>query len=248
MNKKKLTIISVVLVMIMAVGGILAYLTDTASVTNTFTVGNVDITLDETAVNPDGTPKLDDQGNQVDRVIENNYHLVPGQEYVKDPTITVEPGSEESYVRMILTVTNKSVMAEIMQGNHEDVNQDGVFDYADLFAGWDDATWTYKGFTEDAETDTISFEFRYNGTVSGFDAEGNKAAVELAPLFEKLVVPGTFTNDDLKAIYGEEDKANDDVKVIVTGHAIQKAGFEDTKDAAGEVTKTAEDAAWEAFV
>ena len=38
------------------IAGTLAYLTAQESVENTFTVGNVGIKLDETIVNPDGTP------------------------------------------------------------------------------------------------------------------------------------------------------------------------------------------------
>ena len=39
----------------LAVGGTLAYLTSHDSVTNTFTVGNVQIKLNEAKANPDGT-------------------------------------------------------------------------------------------------------------------------------------------------------------------------------------------------
>ncbi|MDO5323968.1 MAG: TasA family protein, partial [Clostridia bacterium] len=49
MNKKKVLVlaVSVCLVAILAIGGTLAYFTDTDAKTNTFTVGNVDITLTE---------------------------------------------------------------------------------------------------------------------------------------------------------------------------------------------------------
>ena len=51
--KKKITVIflCVALVAIAIVGASLAYFTDTKTATNTFTMGNVKITLDETDVN-----------------------------------------------------------------------------------------------------------------------------------------------------------------------------------------------------
>ena len=53
MKKKSILMaaIAVMLVAVLVVGGTLAYFTDTKSATNTFTMGNVKITLDETNVN-----------------------------------------------------------------------------------------------------------------------------------------------------------------------------------------------------
>lgn len=75
------------------IAGTLAYLTATDSVKNTFTVGNVSITLDEAKVNEDGEAVTPEQ-----RVDANTYKLLPGQTYTKDPTIHVQAGSEDCYV------------------------------------------------------------------------------------------------------------------------------------------------------
>lgn len=72
------------------IAGTLAYLTATDSVKNTFTVGNVAITMDETDVD-DSTPNED-------RDTENKYKLLPGQTYTKDPIIHVGATSEDCYV------------------------------------------------------------------------------------------------------------------------------------------------------
>lgn len=72
--------------------GALAYLNDTDEAENTFTVGAVDITLDETDVDENG----DKDGE--DRVKENEYKLMPGHEYTKDPMITVAEKSEDCYL------------------------------------------------------------------------------------------------------------------------------------------------------
>lgn len=82
-----------VLLVTASVLGTMAYLTSTDAVTNTFTVGNVTITLDEAKVNPDGTPVAG-----ADRVKANAYKLMPGSTYTKDPTVHVAAGSEDCYV------------------------------------------------------------------------------------------------------------------------------------------------------
>jgi len=78
--KKKLTlVVSLLLVMALSIGGTLAYLTaKTTAVTNTFTIGNIKINLKETTT--------------------GDYKIVPGATVKKDPTITVEKGSEKCYV------------------------------------------------------------------------------------------------------------------------------------------------------
>ncbi len=69
-----------------------AYLTDTETVTNTFTVGKVAITLDEAKVKADGTV------DGTDRVKANEYKLMPGREYKKDPTVHIDADSEDCWV------------------------------------------------------------------------------------------------------------------------------------------------------
>ena len=70
----------------------MAFLTDTAKVKNTFTVGNVDITLNEAKVTVYG------KADGTDRVTENTYKLIPGKTYTKDPTVTVDTDSEDCYL------------------------------------------------------------------------------------------------------------------------------------------------------
>lgn len=93
--KKKIALMvtSLVLVVAMAVGGTLAYLTSTTGpVTNTFTVGNVTIDMDEAKVTEYGVKDGDT------RVKANTYKMIPGHTYVKDPTITVADGSESCWL------------------------------------------------------------------------------------------------------------------------------------------------------
>lgn len=82
-----------VLLVVTTVFVTMAYLTSQATVTNTFTVGNVAITLDEAQV--------DTAGNAVTpaaRVKTNEYKLIPGHNYIKDPTVHVASDSEDCWL------------------------------------------------------------------------------------------------------------------------------------------------------
>jgi len=228
MNVKKAVLYGMSLTAVAAVSvfGTLAYLTDKDSVANTFTVGNIEITLDEADVDVNGTPIAN-----ADRVKENKYHLIPGQSYTKDPTMTVKAGSEKSYVRALVTINCASQLDTIFA-------PDGGVELIDIFQGYD-AGWIYKTETRDDTANTITYEFRYKDTVDGFDDTGAEKDKVLPALFKGFTVPGFFDGDDLKALAG--------LKIEVVGHAIQASTFKDGVDAAGNVLYTAEDAAWEAF-
>lgn len=95
-SKKKVfvTVLCAAALVVASVLGTMAYLTSqTETVTNTFTVGNVAITLDEAKVSETGVP---DEGAA--RVKANDYKLIPGHEYTKDPTVHVTAGSEDSWL------------------------------------------------------------------------------------------------------------------------------------------------------
>lgn len=86
-----------ILLVVGSIAGTVAYLTSTDTVTNTFTVGNVAITLDEAKVDVYGVV------DGTDRVKENTYKLIPGHSYTKDPVIHVQAGSEKSYLFVKIT-------------------------------------------------------------------------------------------------------------------------------------------------
>lgn len=81
-----------ILLVAVSIAGTLAFMTDTKTVTNTFTVGNVTITMNETPVDPYGVAQSGD------RVTANEYKLVPNHTYVKDPTIHVDDNSETCWL------------------------------------------------------------------------------------------------------------------------------------------------------
>lgn len=199
MKKALLIILCVVAIIGATIMGTLAWLTDEATVENTMTVGKVDITVDETEVDINGKP-VDDP----DRVTSNKYHLIPGQRYTKDPTMTVAADSEEAYVRMLLTLNCKTELDAIFA-------PDGV-ELTTIFKGYDASNWRFEKETADTAANTVTYEFRYKEVVKPTDE-----AVVLEPLFREFVVPGYLSGEDMASI--------EDLTITVTGHAIQAAGF-----------------------
>ena len=94
-SKALLMTLCAVLLVAASVLGTMAYLTSTpGAVTNTFSIGKIDITLDEAKVDVDGK-KIEPEV----RVTENPYKLMPGHEYDKDPTVHVTTlNSENAYI------------------------------------------------------------------------------------------------------------------------------------------------------
>ncbi len=95
MSKKSLIIIaSVVMVVCIAVVGTFAYLTSISNpYKNVFTIGNVDITLEEEGGNPDSSAPSDKPVN--------NFKLIPLEEITKDAKITVGTKSEDAYIFVV---------------------------------------------------------------------------------------------------------------------------------------------------
>ena len=99
---------SAVLLVTASVMGTMAYLqATTATVTNTFTVGNVSFEegigsgLDEAKVNEYGERvNADDMVDETAdiRVAANTYKLIPGHKYVKDPTIHMADETEDCWL------------------------------------------------------------------------------------------------------------------------------------------------------
>ena len=206
MKKKLTTVLAIVLVIAMSVVGTYAYLTSHDTVTNTFTVGNVQIKLDEAKANADGS--LYDNG--VTRVDANSYKLLPGHTYAKDPMVTVLEGSESSYVKMTVTFSKAAELDAIFAPNGADMTS--------IFKGYDKNNWKLKNVTEDTTANTRTYEFWYKETVAAPNAD-----VALDALFDSITVPGNLTNAQLDSIKG--------MTITVNAYAIQADGFTDAADA-----------------
>ena len=205
-SKALLLSLCAVLLVVASVMGTMAYLTSSDTVTNTFTVGSVNIKLDEAKANPDGTLV---EGS--DRVKANSYKLLPGHTYNKDPMVTVLKGSESSYVKMTVTFTKAAELDAIFAPT-------GGANLTSIFNGYDSTNWIDKGNTEDTVKNTRTYEFWYKDTVAAPTAD-----VVLDALFDSITVPGTITKDQLATIEG--------MTITVNAYAIQADGFTGAADA-----------------
>lgn len=206
-TKSKALILTLCAVLLVAASmlGTMAYLTDNKTVTNTFTVGQVKIKLDEAQVTPDGKPVAD-----AARVAENSYKLIPGHTYNKDPMVTVLKDSEASYIKMTVTFSNAKELDTIFAPNGADMTK--------IFNGYDNTSWIYKGNTKDETKNTRTYEFWYKEAVGAPTAD-----VALDALFDSITVPGTITNEQLATIEG--------MTITVNAYAIQADGFADAEAA-----------------
>ena len=106
MKKKILTVALVFALLCTCFAGTYAYLTDTHAQKNTFTTGNVLITLDEAKVKLDketGNLVADGTNRITDGAKEQSYHLYPAMTVLKDPTIRVDAESEDAWIAAKIT-------------------------------------------------------------------------------------------------------------------------------------------------
>ena len=238
-SKALLLTLCAVLLVAASVMGTMAYLTSTDTVENTFTVGNVKITLDEAKVNTDGTPAA-----PAERVKANEYKLLPGHTYTKDPTVTVKAVSESSYVRMKVTFNNAAdIIAMCTDPEFAEDDPTGVENAYPLIrmvkfveanaAEWDgiipdnmvdteDMLADTKYFAYDKTADTLTYYFYYTETVAAPTAD-----VVLPVLFDSITVPEWVTGEQLAAL--------NDFNITAVAEAIQADGFANA------------DAAWTAY-
>lgn len=237
-SKALLLTLCAVLLVAASVMGTMAYLTSTDKVENTFTVGNVKITLDEAKVNTDGTPV-----EGADRVKANEYKLLPGHTYTKDPTVTVKAVSESSYVRMKVTFNNAAqIIAMCTDPDFADeiTGVENAFPLIRMvnFVEANAAKWNglvpdnmteaeemlgnTKYFAYDKAADTLTYYFYYTETVAAPTAD-----VVLPVLFDSITVPEWVTGAQLAKLEGFE--------ITAVAEAIQADGFANA------------DAAWAAY-
>lgn len=217
MKAKKVMALALAAVMLIATSVALtvAYLIDSDQVKNTFTVGKVYIELDETDVDLYGVKDGED------RVEANEYKLIPGHTYIKDPVVHVEKGSEKSYVRILVTITDLEDVKAAFGTDHET----GYFLPQNHVAGWDPAVWLTKGVKEATDGKSATYEFWYNGVVDAREAE---ADVDLPALFTSITVPDAATNTQILAL--------EEMQIDIVAHAIQADGFDTADEAWGEWT------------
>ena len=202
MKKKSilLTLTAVVLAMAIGVGGTIAYFTSTTDdVKNTFTVGNVAITLNEAKVD-----YADDKwtaNKDVPRVTENRYENVyPGAHLPKDPTIHVAADSQDAYVAMKVVIS-KAAAWKALAEDHASLNN-----LETVFEGYTEANWTKIAATE--QGDNLVYVYMWE--------QGKVSANADLTLFTAMNIPAELSSEEIETLDG--------FTVTATGYAVQAQG------------------------
>ena len=190
-------LLAAVLLVSATVAVTVAYLTaETGVVTNTFEVGNVQIDLDEVKVDEYGAIDETVSG----RVKENDYTLIPGHEYVKDPTVYVEFGSQPCW--LFVKVVNGLERIEAEDGT---LMSDGTTKYVSIEKQMEANGWR--------SLDGVNNVYYYKTII-----DARKAKVE------KLVFANFML--DGEAVF-EDDSHNETYDdVTIDAYAIQADGFD----------------------
>ena len=211
-----LTLLSLALIAVIVIGGSAAYFTDQDEVTNVFTMGKIDIGLEEPGWN-----ETDGLG------------MFPGSVKTKDPTVTAVEGQSYMRIRMELTDANGS---PITDANRISLILATLFYDKDFQE--DSPNITVGEFYQTQELDALlvsgkvlpefnADDFIFAGNETGkpgvryynykgiFDADIPSVAV----LFTNVVVPADWDNEEVEILQG----ANGGYKILLTAEAIQSA-------------------------
>lgn len=248
MKKKILSICLVACFAIMAIAGAsLAYLTDDDQATNTFTIGNVKIELNEQQRNDDGTALEEfEQNKELLPIVgsaqgEKDQFGMPVAENYQDKIITVKnTGKNNAYVRVIVafpTALEEDPAKPAQNIIHFNTGNrflaDGSYEAGVKEENADSKNWTEK-FEGAYEIDGIMYNlysYTYANSIAsgietasacvvGFYVDQNANVVEVdgKPMFEKN---GEVIDFDL----------TNGIKVPVFAQAIQADGFDSAADA-----------------
>lgn len=230
MKKKIIALCICVMMLTVAVaGGTLAYFTDEAAQTNTFTAGKVDITLTESVVEEDENGNLVSTG---ERTSENQeYKLFPGQTVTKDPTISLASDSEKAYVAAVLTVRDEDGDIEALIGTGYEnllginailsggfVQENAAMKTAHPLSGGalpvygDDSYSLYQ--TADKSAGVYTFYFF---------AEEEQSAGDSVLIFDTISIPADWDNEEMAKL--------DALTLEIQAYAAQAHGFDSCFDA-----------------
>ena len=213
MTKKRFVaiLLCVTLVALAAIGATFAYLTDSKTVKNTFTVGDVKIKLDETNVNaPEG-----------DRVTSNTYNVYPGAVVTKDP-IVHNTGKNGAYVRAVVTIEDGMNWLGLYNENVWTAPQEAAFNAMinnTLGEGWELVDIAYDMSGPNHPTSDFVATLKYTKVL--------EAGKDTTAMFSQIAFPTKLTGKDVTTRIGQ----NGEFGINVVAQAIQADVFENWVDA-----------------
>ena len=170
------TMAACALVGAMAVGGTMAYLTDNEGVTNTFTVGGVQVDLTEPNKPDEDTPR------------------VPNEEMAKDPTIT-NTGENDAVMFVSFDVPMDNLVITDHTGSKQPAANVELFDYRRESGTYDSVNdgWVLLSRTVAGDNSKVTYLYGYEDTVEPDE--------QIAPIFDYVrmanIVEGQIDGEKL---------------------------------------------------
>ena len=216
----------------LGIAGVSAYFTDTDKITNTFTVGKVDVTPSEPSWDPENPPE----------------DIVPNQEFPKDPKIS-NVGANPAYVFLQVKIPTANVKVANADGTVKEAALTELF----TMQGLNTTDWCKIGdpfdYTDEDNHTFKVYTFAYGPNAAeaptileiddGVDGSGKD---ETPPLFTSV----RFAN----IIEGYEEIETKQLNVDVISYAIQTDWLSDTtNDAADDqvTSKLSATKVWQVF-
>lgn len=216
-NKIVMSVISGLLVAAVAVGGTLAYLSDTSNqVTNTFNVGtgyeedekgHVGLWLDETANPAPGVNPTEISSTNRTEIGVDYTGMYPGTVVAKDPTFHLTANSTDSYVFARVTGADAMIAAGYVIS---DIDL-GDFD-VEPTSSVNEMAWEKVADDDDANDAGLDGVYRYYTTVAG----GENGA-DLAALFNSVKLSKDVDSDEFAKILPST--------IDIAGVAVQTANL-----------------------
>ncbi len=224
MKKKILALVLCLVLALTAIGGTLAYFTDTEEAVNTFTVGNVDIQLLESQyyTNVDEASDADirrSAENYAAYLAEAGKNVVPGREFMK--AIYVDnTGNNAAYVRVRVVVTDEQFKSFYFTENTTALENSEMTKTIIGHKNGQKTTYADVAAAKAAIADWDTLEYIYTYT----DALQPGDLTDRSPVW-KFTMKYELDNEDVNNF------SEDDLKIAVYADAIQAEGFESAADA-----------------
>ena len=160
-KNKKLIVLVALFLAVFAIGGTLAYLTDTTEETkNVFTFGKVEIELEEEWVASDATD------------------LIPGSEVTKKPKVTVKSGSKDAFIFMEVTLPDQVNSKDVFDALT--ISSDWALVSGNVYAYVGSDTSTMQAVAAGSSTSNIFESVKVNSNLKGADINALNALDEVA--------------------------------------------------------------------
>ena len=222
MKRSVALLVAIALLIGCAAGGTMAWLTmKTQDVVNTFTVGDINITLTESDadvdIDGDGDIDADDKKDDINN---NSYKMVPGATIAKDPKVTVNANSEACYLFVKIE----------QSANYTTYLKDYIVDTGDgKWKALDGADGVYYRQVDATNADTSFYVLKGEGTDDyqyGYvEVKGEVEKTDMKPIDGK--------DDNGTALTGTALTAEISARptLTFTAYAVQQSGFATAGDA-----------------